>query len=256
MPEFDAETKQRLRDLGFEIVEPARAVISVTPPTPEPAVLDYTEKIIGVRTVFIRPLEFVRSNWFWATGLFRVTCKKYVDPKIAYEVIPVKAKNVVFHVLGFYFEGDLVTRLTNKSEEGKEGTCVVRRLYYTLHGCPVEEGKYSWKDVAGSADLFNNVADHAFSHVETNTHLAKVRETWDKVAKGQAVDVTAHFKTGGIGSGAFWNIIQYITTGTINLRNGFDVTVHYNWRGETKEEKRRVDVRATVPVEGPISVTW
>jgi hypothetical protein len=256
MREFDVETRQKLKDLGFEIVEPARAVTSVTPPTPEPVVVDYTEKIIDIRTVSVRLIEFVRSNWVWATGLFRVVCKKYIDPQIAYEVVPVKARNVIFHVWGLYFEGDLVTRLTNKSEEGKEGTCVVRRLHYTLRGCPAEEDKYSWKNVAGSADLFNNVADHTLSHVETNAHLARVRETWDKVAKGQAVDVTARFKTGGLGSGVFWNIIQYVLTGTINLRNGFDVTVHYNWRGETKKDRRHINVTASVPVEGSVQVTW
>jgi hypothetical protein len=250
---FDEETKRRLEELGFTVTSPREAVAQPAAALREPVLEEVVVSSEQTRTTWIYPLRFIRA--LARRGVFRVTCKKYIDPKIAFDIVPVKVRNVVFRVSCLCVEGDLVVDFKNRGEDGKEGRKTISRLQYMLRGCPEDPGEYEWRTVKGSATLRDNSALHDFWENQTGTYLSRLSYRPPDVAVGQSVQVAGKFRTSGLGN-VFWTLVQIFLTGTVTLRSGFDVTVHYEWLGERREVKRHVDVRATVPVEGPVSVTW
>ena len=252
---FDEGTRRRLEELGFTFTGPSEAVAQPQATVTE-AILE--ETVIAseqTSTTWVYPLWFIAERLLFPQGIFRVTCKKYIDPRIAFDILPVRARNVAFRISCLCVEGDLDVDLRNTGEDGKEGRKTISRLQYILHGCPTDPNEYSWRVVEGSATLKDNSAVQDFWENQTGAYLSRLNHRPPDVAVGRSVRVTGRFRTGGLGD-LFWTLLQIFLTGTVTLRNGFDVTVHYDWLGERKEVKRRVDVRVTVPVEGSISVTW
>jgi hypothetical protein len=252
---FDEETRRRLEEMGFTVTGSGEAVAQPTTTITEPVVEGAVVVTEQTRTTWIYPLLFIAKRILFPQGIFRVTCKKYIDPKILFDILPVRARNVTFRISCLCIEGDLDVELRNTGEDGKEGRKTISRLQYMLHGCPEDPNEYEWRVVEGSATLKDNSAVQDFWENQTGAYLSRLFHRPPDVAVGQRVRVTGRFRTGGLGN-LFWTLLQIFSTGTVTLRNGFDVTVHYDWLGERKQVKRHIDVRATVPVEGSISVAW
>jgi hypothetical protein len=252
---FDEETRRRLEQLGFTITGPGEAVAQVTPPIAEPVVEEANVVSEQTSTTWIYPFWFIAERILFPQGIFRVTCKKYIDPKIAFEIFPIRARNVTFRVSCLCIEGDLDIGLRNTGEDGKEGRKTISRRQYMREGCPEDPNEYSWRVVEGSATLKDNSAIHDFWEDETGAYLSRLSHRLPDVAVGQRVQVTGRFRTQSLRE-LFETVLQIFRTGTVTLRNGFDVTVHYDWLGERREVKRRVNVRVIVPVEGSVSVAW
>ena len=52
-------------------------------------------------------------------------------------------------------------------------------------------------------------------------------------------------------------LLQIFLRGNVKLRNGFDLTIKYEFpEGNTKTINRHVDVKVTLPVEGNVNVAW
>jgi hypothetical protein len=252
---FDEETRRRLEELGFTITGPAEAVAQPQTTITEPIVEEANVVSEQTGTTWVYPFWFIAERILFPQGIFRVTCKKYIDPKILFDILPVRARNVTFRMSCLCIEGDLAIELRNTGEDGKEGRKTISRLQYMLKGCPDDPNEYRWRTVEGSATLKNNSATHDFWENQTGVYLSRLSHRPPDVKVGQSVQVTGRFRTRGLGD-LFWTLLQIFTTGTVTLRNGFDVTVHYDWRGERREVKRTINVRVTVPVEGSISVAW
>jgi hypothetical protein len=252
---FDEETRRRLEQMGFTITGPAEAVAQPPSTLAEPIVEEPVVVSEQTSMTWVYPLWFIAERVLFPQGIFRVTCKKYIDPKILFDILPVRARNVTFRVSCLCIEGDLDVELRNTGEDGKEGRKTISRLQYMLHGCPEDPNEYKWRTVEGSATLKDNSATQDFWEDRTGAYLSRLSHRPPDVAVGQRVRVTGRFRTQSLGD-LFWTLIQIFRTGTVTLRNGFDVTVHYDWLGERRQVTRRVNVRATVPVEGSISVTW
>jgi hypothetical protein len=252
---FDEETRRRLEELCFTFTGPGEAIAQVIPPIAEPVVEKANVVSEQTSTTWIYPFWFIVERILFPQGIFRVTCKKYIDPKIAFDILPVRARNVVFRISCLCIEGDLGVELRNTGEDGKEGRKTISRLQYMREGCPTDPNEYNWRTVEGSATLKDNSALHDFWENQTGAYLSRLSHRPPDVRVGQSVQVSGRFRTGDL-SQTFWTLLQIFLAGTVTLRNGFDVTVHYDWLGERREVKRHVDVRVTVPVEGSISVTW
>jgi hypothetical protein len=252
---FDEETRRRLEQMGFTVTGPAEAVAQPTTAITEPVVEEAMVVTEQTGTTWIYPLWFISERLLFPQGIFRVTCKKYIDPKILFDILPVRARNVTFRVSCLCIEGDLDVELRNTGEDGKEGRKTISRLQYMLYGCPEDPNEYDWRTVEGSATLKDNSAVQDFWEDRTGAYLSRLSHRPPDVAVGQSVRVTGRFRTGNL-SQTFWTLLQIFLSGTVTLRNGFDVTVHYDWLGERREVKRTINVRVTVPVEGSISVTW
>jgi len=215
----------------------------------EPKILEYNvvetttpvkELVNSTKATILGRLKFFE--------LFKKTCYKYKPPVIDFEIVPVKVKNVEFHWGGLYFKGDIVVKFYNKSKEGKEGVAKVWRW----ESCPSSEEAYDWKVVPGSADLLGSWG-HKFWEDTNDIFIDSVdANTGDYVKKNNYVCVTAKWQTQNLGDTALtlWNIL---TSGKIVTRNGFDVTVSYDFNG-TQQKTYHVDVKAVLPVEG--NVKW
>jgi hypothetical protein len=252
---FDEETRRRLEQLGFTFTGPGEAVAQPATTVTVPVVEEVTVATEQTSTTWVYPLWFVLERLVLPQGVFRVTCKKYIDPKILFDILPVRARNLTFRLSCLCIEGDLDVELRNTGEDGKEGRKTIRRRQYMLYGCPEDPNEYNWRVVKGSATLKDNSATHDFWENQTGAYLSRLNHRPPEVAVGQSVRVTGRFRTQGLGE-LFWTLLQIFRTGTVTLRNGFDVTVHYDWRGERRQVKRTINVRVTVPVEGSISVAW
>ena len=262
------EVKRIARDMGLEYIETEEGnlIIQTRSPIKRPIVHEYHEYDTtplwrkmkpDLIAKYRRKREILRQKGYAGIeGLFRVVCTKYIDPKISFDIIPTKVKNVTFYFPSCKISGDIEVELTNKGEDGKEGHCIVRRLYYWRHGCPEEDEAYDWKDVIGSADILPNW-DHSFTEDETDTFLATVRkELSNKVRKNERIEVSASWETSGLGNVAR-TLLQIFLRGNVRLRNGFDLTIKYEFpEGNTKTINRHVDVKVTLPVEGGVQTAW
>jgi len=186
-------------------------------------------------------------------GIFRKKCIMYKDPQILFNLYPVELTNVKFHVSSLKFEGNVVNRFENKSEEGEIGVLKIFRL----RQCPTDPSYYKWTTVEDSADLLGYWYHSAYEE-DTNTPVIRNlrQELENKVKPNVSVTMIGHFETGGLSWDTFWNILRYITSGTLKLYNGFDVTINYYWKGAWQTEKKRVNVAVTLPVEGGVDIDW
>jgi len=188
---------------------------------------------------------------YGAAGLFKKVCVMYRDPKIDFDIIPVKTNNVVFHMLSFKITGNIVNSFTNRSVEGEEGRYTTRRW----KACPTDPNAYTWEKVPGSADLTPSWI-HKFTEDQTSTYLSKVSQSTGKVSAGsKSPDVSGSWSTGNIGD-VILTLLSIFLKGRVTLRNGYDVTVKYVWKGQTQTVNRHVDARVVLPVEGGLGVSW
>lgn len=175
-------------------------------------------------------------------------CIKYRDPTIDYTVSPVKIKNVKYHVFSCYFEGDIINKITNRGTEGQKGTTKAWRW----EDCPISDNDYEWKWVSGSADLVSSWT-HEFKEKTTNQRLGRISQS-ASVLKGKNISKTSHWK-----SGSLWDFIiqllNILITGGVTTRNGYDVTVTYDWKGSQTKSKH-IDKTVWLPIEGNIVWWW
>jgi len=194
----------------------------------------------------IKDLGFVQ-------GIFRKICVKYRDPKILYRLIPVKLTNVHFHISEFEFEGDVVSELRNQSTEGQVGKLKILRG----RRCPTSDDYYYWEYVKGSADLLANWIHNAY---EENSDLPVIRNLYqrisDEVEPYTKTQIRGHFRTGGFSWSTIWDILKYFTSGTLTIRNGFDVTIKYYWKGAWQTLNQKINATVTLPVEGGVDIDW
>ena len=95
---FDEETRMRLEQLGFTITGPAEAVVRPQTTIEEPTIKEAVVVSEQTSTTWVYPLWFISERLLFPQGIFRVTCKKYIDPKILFDILPVRARNVTFRI--------------------------------------------------------------------------------------------------------------------------------------------------------------
>jgi hypothetical protein len=204
-----------------------------------------------LRNIIHRNLETMRY-FYGIEGLLRKVCVMYKDPVIDFDIVPLKTKNVVFHMLSWRITGDIVNQLTNKSKEGEQGTYKTRRW----KSCPTDPSVYQWETVKGSADILPDWL-HSFAEDQTGTFLARVKQAASRVAPGMKTpEVSASWQKSGVGSGAFMTLLGIFLTGKVTLRNGYDVTIKYYWKGQEQTVNRHVDSVVVLPVEGSVGIAW
>lgn len=181
-------------------------------------------------------------------AFFEKPCIKYKDPVIDYTVSPVKIKNVKYHVFSCYFEGDIVNKITNRGTEGQKGTTKVWRW----EDCPISNDSYAWEWVSGSADLVSSWV-HEFKEKTTGKRLGRISQS-ASVLKGRTVSKTSHWKSGDL-LDFIIQILNILITGGVTTRNGYDVTVNYDWKGSQTKSKH-IDKTVWLPIEGNIVWWW
>jgi len=242
-------------------IEDGKGYIPVVSRITEPKILEY--KIIETTPVLRkfkqeRVQKFVDSKIksqriIFEQGLFRKMCTKYIDPKIIFQLFPYKLRNVTLHWWGLYFEGDIVNRFINKGEDGQKGTAVQWRW----RACPSDYSSYSWEVIEDSADILSNWIHKLTEDNTGETLIGKLSQSiTNKLPNGRYVDISAHWKTDEWSSSIFWQVVRYLTTGTLSTTSGFDVTVKYNWLGKTVTKSYHVNARIALPVEGNINWDW
>jgi hypothetical protein len=253
--------KEELRKYLVEnySTEEVGGILYVTPSgTCEPQVVEY--RVSDTTPYPIKFKQNVARNYvhrnirsvqvYGAQALLRKVCTMYKDPVIDFDLKPVKTRNVTFHLISWKMTGDIVSNMYNKSVEGQEGDTVTWRW----RACPTDPNAYSWENVAGSADLTPNWS-HNFTEDSTVTYLSRVSQSLSKISPGSSVDASASWSTGGLGSVIF-TLLQIFLTGTVTLRNGYDVTVNYTWKSQTQSVSRHIDTKVILPVEGNVGVAW
>jgi len=179
--------------------------------------------------------------------LFYRPCHKEEEPRILFRLAPAYFTNVKFHWGGLWFEGDIVTKFENQSEEGKEGIAWVRRR----EACPEEPDAYEWSVVEDSADLFADWLNK-FWEDSTNTYLSSLRQALqEKLDPNNYITIRGHWQTSAFSMDTFMTMWNIFTSGTIVTRHGFDVTVSYNFNGE-QTKMFHSDLRVRLPIRGEI----
>jgi len=177
-------------------------------------------------------------------ALLEKPCVKYIDPIIDYTVSPIKIKNVKYHVFSCYLEGDIVNKISNRGKEGQKGTTKVWRW----EDCPITDDSYAWEMIAKSADLISNWT-HELKEKTTNARLGRLSQN-ASVSRGMNVSKTSHWK-----SGSLWDfivqVLNILITGGVTTRNGYDITVTYEWKG-TQTKSKHIDKTVWLPIVGDI----
>jgi len=255
----EEEIREKLRALGATNVEGTEGIIPVSPPTvTKPEIIEYREfdttpiarRFRLAASRFTRKIRIAREMKLVRTqGILRKLCVMYRDPRIAFDIIPVKVRNIKFHAFSLKIDGEVVCSLRNNSEEGEEGRTVVWRW----RSCPTDPNAYDWIKVAGSADITPSWM-HDFIEDQTGALLGRLDKSLGTVQKNKKVEVTGYWSA-GLGQ-LVWTILQIFRTGTVTTRNGFDVTIKYTWLDETQTINRHIDEKVVLPVEGNISWVW
>ena len=242
------------------VVEEKEGILYVTPERtyPAPEVLEYkdidtTPFVRRLRQEIIRNYVHRNIETFAVHGPMGVltkVCTMYKNPVTSFDLVPVKTRNVVFHLFSFKITGDVVNNFYNKSKEGEEGTMSTWRW----RACPTSPGEYAWKKVAGSADLTPNWS-HNFTEDSTGKYLAKVSQKLGKLTPERKIEVSASWSTGGLGDVIF-TLLSIFLTGEVFLRNGYDATVKYTWKGQTQTVNKHIDTKVSLPVEGGVGIAW
>jgi len=175
-------------------------------------------------------------------------CKKYRKPKILFRLAPAWFENVKFHWGGLWFEGEIVNKFDNQSQEGEEGTVKVPKD----EPCPENEAVYEWRPLKGTADLLGSWL-HKFWEDENNIFIAQLTQKLkEKVKPFKIVELKGYWKTEAFSLETFQTLFSIFTSGTIVTRNGFDVKLVYEFRGQLYEQTYHVDTRVRLPVKGDV----
>jgi hypothetical protein len=175
-------------------------------------------------------------------------CVKYKEPNISYTVSPIKVTNLKWHVYSFYFEGDIVNKISNRSTEGQKGSTTVWRW----EDCPALDDSYAWEWIKGSADLVSSWR-HKIVEDSTSAIFGNISQSAN-VLKGKSISVKGHWRSGDLYDFII-QVLNILATGGITTRNGYDITVRYEWKG-TQTKTKHVDKRVWLPIEGGLVWIW
>jgi len=249
--------KRRLEEMGAVFETEASGYIPVKKRLPEPEILEYRE--IDTTPPFREFRQDVIRNYVHRNivalerygprpmYLLRKVCTKYHDPRILHRLSPVRIPEATFHLLSGKIDGKIENKFTNNSEEGEKGEYITWRW----RSCPTEDEEYSWEKVDGSADLTPDWTHEAIEE-QTEKMIAKVEQAPGMVAKDDSASVEASFETTGL-LDVIMTLLDIFTTGSVTTRDGYDVTIEYEWKGETQTVNKHVDCRVRLPVDG---VNW
>jgi len=246
-------TREEISEIfGVEWVTRDYGVVRVKPEIKEAEILEYKmiETTPDVRMLFneLKRTAIVRAKFGLLRRLLYKPCYKEQPPKILFKLSPVYFENVKFHWAGLWFEGEIVTRFNNESEEGKEGIAWVRRRQL----CPEDPEAYEWETVEGSASLFGDWLNK-FWEDSTGTFISELwQKLEEKVDPRNYVNVKGYWKTAPLSLDTFMTMWNIFTSGTIVTRHGFDVTVTYDFNG-THVKKYHVNLRVRLPIRGDVS---
>ena len=252
------EVKQRLEELGAVFETEASGYIPVKTPLRVPKILAYN---VRETTGVIRKLKqdvirnyvhrnIVTFNTVGIQGILRKVCTMYKDPEIRFRLVPIKVRNVTFHLFSGRITGEIVNKFENNSKEGQEGYYITWRW----RTCPTDPDVYSWRNVPGSADLKPNWLHDAIEET-TNRLISRVRQAAGKVVKNDYIEIKSSFETTGL-LDVIWTLLQIFTSGRVTTRDGYDVTVTYEWKGQIQQRSYHVDARVVLPVEGNVNWAW
>jgi len=254
-----ADIKTRLEELGAVFETEDSGYIPTKPALKKAQILEYSVKDITpitrvIRQSVIRDRVYSRTTTlsrYGITGIFRRTCVKFINPRIYYWVSPVRVRNITCHLLSGRLTGEIVNRLNNwpESEDGKEGHYTTWRW----RSCPTDESAYDWHVVDGSSSIFGDWS-HLSIEDETSSKIVSVSQiVKEKVPHGNYVDVLSSFETTGL-LNIIESLLRIFIRGSVKTRNGFDVAVKWNWKGQTQVANHHIDAKVVLPVQG--NVNW
>lgn len=167
---------------------------------------------------------------------------RYLDPTLIFDVTPLEIKNVHFYLWGLRLEGDISTKFTNDSFEGK---------VYEENDQTGE--RRNERTVSGSADLGGNLLS-ALKARDLNEVLATVRNAVTAAARQWVPSLEAHWtKSGGLST--LKSLVELLLKGRLYTDGGIDATVNYNWQGP-KTISKHIDLVLWLPVKGGVSYHW
>jgi len=254
------EIRVKIRELGGIDLDEEHGYFPVSPKIAKPIIHEYYEKpvpsvISSIQSVWARTRHKLRveADYAIAEGIisrfFKKTCTKYHEPDIKFRIYPTKIRKAIIHLFSFKITGDVEVKFENNSKEGEEGKTTVWRW----QSCPTSDDAYHWEKVKGSADLKPSW-NHKFVEDSTSVVLGVMSASTDKVVRNSYASASANWDTGNIFD-YFWSLVQLFITGTVTTRNGFDVTVNYNWLGSNVTKSMHVDAKVTLPVEA-VEYRW
>lgn len=246
--EYDKYKQVALRRLNATNLDGKKGTIPARKVSKVARVLSYERQDVPV-VVRRVPMPLVKTFGVIdrLSDFLKNECTKYIDPTIAYELYPLKLTNLVYHAWSVKLEGDIVNQMNNKGQDGQKGTKEVWRW----EDCPEADSEYNWKVVEGSADLGSSLS-HEIKD-EENRKIDTISQNIS-VNEGKKVSVSAHWSSSWVA--LVLDMLELLVTGGIVLNNGYDVTVTYEWRGDTHRKKEHIDARVWVPLEGNIKWEW
>ena len=216
-------------------------------------VTDTTPMLLSVRpNIAGRILDKIDSSK--SVGLLSVrdrlqkSCVKYIDPSIALKIYPLRLKNIKWHALSFYLEGDIETKIENRGKEGEKGVTSA----WFFEDCPTSESQYDWSKVRGSADFSSNWT-HKIYDDKTGSYFGKVKDNASPDV-GKHTSASAHWRSGDLRD-LIDQIFNILLTGGITTKNGFDVSYSWEFNG-THTKSKHIDARVWVPVSGDLTWLW
>ncbi len=241
-----------LRKFGAVEVGEGYGYIPVREPKiKEPQIVEVT--VTGAKEYIVYPMVGpIRAILRFLLELLspKKQCTMTKAPRIIYELCPLQVQNVEFHWGGLYFTGDITNKFTNNSKPGEVGTCEVP----ANEQCPNDPNAYNWQEDPNSARLIGRWLQNAW---EESTGVQFVKNLEQKlehyIDPGFHVTLTGKWKTDSL-MDTWQQFLNILMTGTITTNHGFDVTIKYNFRGNTHVIQRHVRMRVRLPVVG--NVNW
>jgi len=166
--------------------------------------------------------------WCWV--------RKYKEPVINFDIHAIQARDVHVHLLNGYITGVIDTLFHNMSEEGKTW----------LENIKTGE-KREERPIEGSADLLGDFVETIIIK-KINEVLADIRNRIDKTSPKVQVTIDSNFERRGYVD-MIKNIFNILIAGKVRVDDDIEVTVTYNWLGETISKTYNVHVEADLPVE-------
>lgn len=194
---------------------------------------------LGLAHAIKPPCIFGFEPWCWLPDV--------LDPHVFFKLSPLKLMNVQAHVLTGEWEGDVVHRFENQSEEAQTGS---EKNAKTQQQRTSSQGLIP---VPGSADLDGGFMSTLIHDANPSQAFAIVQQAITKVAPTNFLDMTGHFSASGPVS-FLKELVEYWKAGTLYTSSGIDTRLRYVLPDGEYFIDRHLDLKLSLPVEGGVSV--
>ena len=194
---------------------------------------------LGLAHSFKPPCIFGFEPWCWLPDI--------LDPHVLFKLSPLKVINAQAHFLTGEWEGDVVHRFENQSDEAQTGA---EKNAKTQEQRPSAQGL---TPVPGSADLDGGFTSTLVHDLNPSQAFAVIQQTIQKVAPNNFLDMTGHFSASGPVS-FLKELVEYWKAGTLYTSNGIDTRLRYVLPDGEHYVDKHLDLKLSLPVEGGVSV--